>query len=282
MIHRRRAKPLLGTLVEIGVMAETQERADLAMQAAFGEIAAIHILMSFHEPASDLGRINTAAPGSTIQVDLRTAAVLQAAQTAAQESAYAFDCTVASEMVAAGLLPGLLPSLPCRYAASAPADGPLWHIEGTSFHKHAPCLLDLGGIAKGYAVDRALAMLLQHGCVEALVNAGGDLRYHGNEAMVVHLRSPAKPDSMPLAVSLYNEALASSAAGGLDADGMGARSALFDGSTRRALPAGMGSSVIAPTCMDADLLTKVVMASGNPQHPMLAARGAQVAFFGRA
>ena len=61
MIHRRRAKPLLGTLVEIGVMAGSQEHADAALAAAFGEIAAIHALMSFHEPASDLGRINASS-----------------------------------------------------------------------------------------------------------------------------------------------------------------------------------------------------------------------------
>jgi len=278
VIHRRRAKPLLGTLVEIGVMAETQERADLAMQAAFSEIAAIHALMSFHEPASDLGRINAAATGSATSVDLRTAVVLQAAQTAAEESNYAFDCTVASELVAAGLLPVHAGN----EAASAQEDSPRWRIDGTTFYKYTPCLLDLGGIAKGYAVDRALGVLLQHGCIEALVNAGGDLRYHGSEAMVVHLRSPGNPDTMPLAVSLYNEALASSAAGGLDADGMGDRSALFDGATRRALPAGSAASVIAPTCMDADLLTKVVLASGDTRHPMLAARGAQVAFLGSA
>lgn len=278
MIHRRRAKPLLGTLVEIGVMAETQEHADAALAAAFGEIAAVHALMSFHEPASDLGRINASAAGSMIPVDLRTAAVLRAAQTAAEESDHAFDCTIASELVAAGLLP-----LHAGHETSPGWDGKAsWHIEGTNFHKHAPCLLDLGGIAKGYAVDRALAMLLQNGCIEALVNAGGDLRYHGSEAMVVHLRSPGKPDTMPLAVSLYNEALASSAAGGLDADGMGERSSLFDGATRRALPAGSAASVIAPTCMEADLLTKVVLASGDSRHPMLASRGAQVAFFGRA
>ena len=198
MIHRRRAKPLLGTLVEIGVMAGSQEHADAALAAAFGEIAAIHALMSFHEPASDLGRINASAAGSATPVDLRTAAVLHAAQAAAEESNHAFDCTVASELVAAGLLPaheGYEPS-------SIQHGEPRWYIEGTTFRKHAPCLLDLGGIAKGYAVDRALAMLLQHGCTEALVNAGGDLRYHGSEAMVVHLRSPGKPDIMPLALSL--------------------------------------------------------------------------------
>lgn len=278
MIHRRRAKPLLGTLVEIGVIADTQELADAALNAAFGEIAAIHALMSFHEPESDLGRINALPAGDAVAVDLRTASVLYAAQAAAEESDYAFDCTVAAELVAAGLLPAPLG----HDSAAATAGKAQWQLDGTTFHKRVPCILDLGGIAKGYAVDRALAVLLQHGCTEALVNAGGDLRYHGSEAMVVHLRSPAKPDTMPLAVSLYNEALASSAAGGLDADGMGQRSALFDGATRRALPVGAAASVIARTCMEADLLTKVVLASGDPRHPMLAARGAQVAFFGNA
>ncbi len=276
MIHRRRAKPLLGTLVDIGVIAESQAHADAAINAAFSEVAAIHGLMSFHQPDSDLARINACPPGGATMVDLRTAAVLHAAQSAALESEHAFDCTVASELVAAGLLPAVAGFHP---GPAAPGEV-RWRIEGSTCHKLAPCLLDLGGIAKGYAVDRALAVLLQHGCTEILINAGGDLRYHGSEPMVVHLRSPGKPDSMPLAVSLYNEALASSSAGGLNADGLGQHSAVFDGTTRRALPPGSAASVIAPTCMDADLLTKVVLASRNPRHPMLGRRRAQVAFFG--
>src|SRR6185437_4015312 len=180
-----------------------------------------------------------------IAVDPRTAAVLQAAQAAAEESDYAFDCTVGTELVAAGLLPAVAGA---ESDASA-HQGPRWRIAGNTVHKLAPCLLDLGGIAKGYAVDRAIAMLLQHGCTEAVVNAGGDLRCHGSEPMIVHLRAPGQPGSMPHALSLYNEAVASSVAGSLDADGVGERSALFDGATRCALPCGSSASVVAPSCM---------------------------------
>jgi len=45
---------------------------------------------------------------------------------------------------------------------------------------HAPVHIDLGGIAKGYAVDRALMALRTAGCRGALVNAGGDLAVFGN------------------------------------------------------------------------------------------------------
>ncbi|MBV8634794.1 MAG: thiamine biosynthesis protein ApbE, partial [Burkholderiaceae bacterium] len=64
--------------------------------------------------------------------------------------------------------------------------------------------------------------------------------------------------------------------------GAGARSALLDGTTRRALPLGSAASIIAPTCMEADLLTKVALASGDPHHPMFAARGARVVCLGTA
>lgn len=269
---RRRAKPLLGTLVEISVggFPETSQ-ADAAISSAFAEIALIHDLMSFHRVESDVGRMNASATGDAVTVDMRTAAVLLAASQAAVESEYAFDCTVAVELVASGLLP----SHPSLAFASAASVRPAWEIDGNCFVKLAPCLIDLSGIAKGYAVDRAIAILRQHGCGDALVNAGGDMRHSGSEAAIVHLRAGADPGSLPLAVKLCDQALASSTAGGLDAAGAGALSALIDGVSRLPIATGASVSVLAPTCMEADLLTKVVLASENPRHPMLARHGAE-------
>jgi len=280
---RRRAKPLLGTLVEIGIgqmdgdEAAALARADQAINAAFAEIALIHDLMSFHRVESDVGRINASPSGATINVDRRTATVLHAAWHAARESQFAFDCTVAHELVDMELLPSLWPKQ--RLDASVlplPADRQ-WRIEGQAFIKLSDCIIDLGGIAKGYAVDHAIDILRRAGCTQAMVNAGGDMRQFGDAPAIVHLRSADDPANLPLALTLHNQALASSAAGGLHAHGVGDKSGIIDGVSRRPIALGAAASVIAPTCMAADILTKVVMASGNPEHPMLARHRAIVA-----
>jgi thiamine biosynthesis lipoprotein len=56
---------------------------------------------------------------------------------------------------------------------------------------HAPVALDFGGFAKGYAVDRAIEVLRSHGCIDGLVNAGGDLRVFGPRTEPTFLRGPA-------------------------------------------------------------------------------------------
>jgi thiamine biosynthesis lipoprotein len=285
---RRRAKPLLGTLVEIGIsqMDGDEEtalvRADQAINAAFAEVALIHDLMSFHKVKSDVGRINASPSGAAINVDRRTAAVLHAAWHATRESQFAFDCTVAQELVGMELLPSLWPKQrPDAGALPLPADRQ-WRIEGQAFIKLSDCIIDLGGIAKGYAVDQAIDILQRAGCAQALINAGGDMRQFGDAPAIVHLRSADDPANLPLALALHNQALASSAAGGLHAHGVGDKSGIIDGVSRRPVALGAATSIIAPTCMEADMLTKVVLASGNPEHPMLARHRASVAQYNRA
>lgn len=272
--YRRRAKPLLGTLVEISVRATgdaTDADTDRAIEAAFAEIAKVHRLMSFHEALSDVGRINCAGVGIAVAIDARTTEVLQTALRASTESHGAFDCTVAAELVALSLLPFHTVAAPTSFGASR------WILQNDHFIKLAPCLIDLGGIAKGYAVDRAITTLLQHNVQNVLVNAGGDLRHIGTLTEIIHLRDAGDPGRLPLAVELNNQALASSAAGGLTPDGPGSQSTLIDGVSRMPIGLGASVSIVASTCMDADLLTKVVLASDNPYHPMLAHYGAHVA-----
>ncbi len=275
---RRRAKPLLGTLVEIGVArmdandATALARADEAINAAFAEIALIHDLMSFHRIESDVGRINASPSGASVKVDQRTATVLFAAWHAAQESQHAFDCTVADELVALSLLPALHH---CAEAGVLPTNRD-WRIENQTFIKQSNCVIDLGGIAKGYAVDQAIDILHRAGCTQILINAGGDMRQCGDAPTIVHLRSADDPTNLPLALSLHNQALASSAAGGLHAHGVGSKSSIISGLSRRPVDVGAAASVVAPSCMEADILTKVVLVSGNPDHPMLARHRARV------
>ena len=78
----RRARPLLGTLVEIAVDASDERRALRAIEAAFAEIGEVHRCMSFHTADSDLARLHRAPVGRAVAVDARTMTVLRCAVSA--------------------------------------------------------------------------------------------------------------------------------------------------------------------------------------------------------
>ncbi len=104
VVRLRRARPLLGTLVDIGIEASNATTARQALAAAFAEIATVHRLMSFHEAGSDLARLNRARPGERVAVDIRTAEVLRQAEALRVASGGAFDCAVAQTLIASGHL----------------------------------------------------------------------------------------------------------------------------------------------------------------------------------
>jgi thiamine biosynthesis lipoprotein len=131
--------------------------------------------------------------------------------------------------------------------------------------------IDLGGIAKGYAVDAAVAALQTKGVQSACVNAGGDLRVLGDVPFDISVRDPRDPVAMALSIPIRNGALATSGAyfSRQHIDGE-LRSALIDGRNAAALTDEFSVSVEAPTCMIADALTKVVAATRDREHPLLA------------
>jgi thiamine biosynthesis lipoprotein len=251
----RRARPLLGTLVD--VQARGPE-AEAAVAAAFDEITAVHALLSFHAADSELQAVNRAAAGALLRVDPRTLAVLRLACTLHDASARAFDCRVGTPAQLADT----------RFPVT---------FEGEIVHKQTHARMDLGGIAKGYAVDRAIEKLRGFAVESAVVNAGGDLRHHGTQPMTVQIRDSRNAARIAAMVRLDNAALASSTAGGLGVGPNGA--SRIHNAERIALPALAGATVQAPTCVLADALTKVVLATGNPTHPLLGQYGAAVTVY---
>jgi len=251
----RRARPLLGTLVD--VQAEGPD-AEAAVAAAFDEIAAVHALLSFHAHDSELQAVNRAVPGARLHVDPRTLAVLRFAAMLYDASAHAFDCRVGTPQALADV----------RFPVA---------LDDEIVIKQTNASMDLGGIAKGHAVDCAIAVLRDFAIERAVVNAGGDLSHHGARPMTVQVRDPRNAARAATSVLLDNAALASSTAGGLGACTDSA-SRIHD-AERRPLPAFAGATVLAPTCMQADALTKVVLATGDVAHPLLARYGAAVALY---
>ncbi|WP_228527373.1 FAD:protein FMN transferase [Noviherbaspirillum soli] len=184
----RRAQPWLGTVVEVTVGDETSN--EPAMRAAFDVIAEVHRLMSFHDEASDVARLNRAAIGEQIEVHPRTAEVLAAALAMSVESEGLFNPFCAPKLVA-------WEQLPAPAAGPAPdwcARGDALALDGTRVRKNAPSWIDLGGIAKGYAVDAAVDALRGCGVRAGCVNAGGDLRAFGDIDWPVLLRDARRPE----------------------------------------------------------------------------------------
>lgn len=268
----RRARSWLGTVVEIRVRGMEEHAALEAIELAFREIATIHRLMSFHEGGSDLSRLNAGAFAEPLSVDVRTREVLALALTLASESGGRFDPTVAAELVAWGLLP--VPG-----GRDAPEPGASWCdvvlLDDSGVRFNRPLWLDLGGIAKGYAVDRAIECLVSAGAANASVNGGGDLRLTGTYREVVHVRLPASPTVTVPLVELSDASLATSA-GYFERRRDGKRwiGPHVDGRLRRAVSTRRTVSVVAPRCAIADALTKVVLCDARFASTLLQRHGA--------
>lgn len=237
-----RCKPLLGTYVEVSLQAEISQRdlIELSHQA-FDAINNIHQKMSFHEPTSELSRINRLASKEVVPISPEMFAVLKEAIFLSKASKGLYDISVAGRLVKDKALPD--PQLILDNSAC-------WRdIELTdhSIYFHKPLLIDLGGIAKGFAVDKAIACLEDK--VEATINAGGDLfmtHWQGQSSFV-------RQASLAREIPMQAPALATSGNYFLDTH----LSVIYPPENPRPKESMNSYCVFADTCMRADALTKI-------------------------
>lgn len=264
-IEIRRCRPLLGTFVDVACKGSPE-----GVDCAFDVIEKVHRLMSFHDPGSDVARMNQHAWHKSVKVHPWTWCVLKCAQEFSWKSNGVFDITTAPELMKLGFLP----TFHNRFEASGCWQDIVFEGEGVIRFRR-PVIVDLGGIAKGFAVDRAVETLKETGITSGIVNAGGDLRTFGAASQLVHLRHPAEPMRMAGTVRLRDRAMASS---GIY---FGCRrfrgqyvGPLVDGRSRQSAHEQMSVSVAAPECMIADALTKIVFALREKAAGLLAQCGA--------
>lgn len=261
-----RRKALLGTDVVIRTHGLAAKSAQSAISAAFDEIKLIHSLMSFHEPASDVSCLNRNAFLAAQRVDARTFSVIARASEMADVTDGIFDVTVAPKLVEAGVLPAPL-------NAPSPDETGRWRdielLPDYFIRFRKPLWIDLGGIAKGFAVDRAIAILTAAGATQACVNAGGDLRIAGPMAEPVQLRGDFSQSTNVPVVELTDCSLASSAAASAPHLADPPMALHIDAQTGLPLRNPRFVSVIAPECTVADALTKIVMQLGSAAGPLL-------------
>ncbi|HZF15465.1 MAG TPA: FAD:protein FMN transferase [Steroidobacteraceae bacterium] len=187
VITFQRVRPALGTLVAVEAGAPDDKVAQRALAAAFDAVDQVARLMHPVAVGSDAQQIACAALNRPLTIHPWTWQVLRLARELHTATQGLFD--------------------PCL----AHAAGRMTALELGDDHTvicRAPAALDLGGIAKGFAVDRAVDALQAHGCRNGVVNAGGDLRVFGDLPQSVLLRTAAGSVA-PL--QLVNAALAVSA-----------------------------------------------------------------------
>lgn len=271
-----RARPLLGTLVSLSVDGVDDATAHAAIARGFAAIETIHRLMSFHETASDVSRLNRAAHAGWVTVAPATYHVLARAAEIAAATGGVFDVTIAGKLVRWGFLPRP-DGAPAPHPAASWRDIELTPPDRVRFRR--PLWIDLGGIAKGHAVDAALAAMALPGTAQVVVNAGGDVRVAGPAPERIVLRVPGHDAARVPAVDLMDGSIASSSGAehARTVRGRHGRQVVgphVHGRTRA--PAGTRRfvSVLAPACIDADALTKVALALGARAAPTLRRFGA--------
>ncbi|MBB6252058.1 FAD:protein FMN transferase [Nitrospirillum iridis] len=265
----RRARPLLGTLVELRVDACDGD-IEAALATAFAAVAQVQALMSVHDPASELSRLNRLGHHQPIRLHPWTAEVLRRAQALHQATGGLFDPAVAPVLSALDFLP-----VPVAAGATGGSIADLVVGDGMA-SSGRPLCLDLGGIAKGFAVDQAVAALRRAGARAGAVNAGGDLRLFGDAPQPVVVRDPADPGRHWLLGEFQDIAIATSAGyyAARPAAG-GPVMPIVDPRNGHAVPVGPSVTVLAGDCATADALTKAVMLDGGDSPAWLEDLGAQ-------
>ncbi|MGH8135658.1 MAG: FAD:protein FMN transferase, partial [Steroidobacteraceae bacterium] len=180
--HEREAA-IMGTRIAVEVWHEDAGRAEAAIDAVIAEMHRIDDLMSHYKPESQLSRINREAANAPVKVDPELAALIARALEFSELSGGAFDITYASVGYLYDYREHRHPS-EAQIQAALPAIS--WrHVvvdrEASTVRFLMPGVrIDLGGIAKGYAVDSCIRILRARGIRNASVTAGGDSRLLGD------------------------------------------------------------------------------------------------------
>jgi FAD:protein FMN transferase len=253
-IEIRRCRPLLGTYVEVAASGRNPADLKRGIDAAFANVEKVCRLMSYYDPQSDISRMNREAFSKSVAVDPWTWRVLKCAQEFSRNSEGVFDISIGQRLVKWNYLPQ-----PDKRFASRGSWRDIVLDDECNVRFRQPLIVDLGGIAKGFAVDRAIDTLKSDGVVAGIVNAGGDLRTFGLKSRLIHLRRPAEPARMAGTVSLHERAMATSGIYFARRKDCGRYlSPLLDGHTGRSVHELISVTVAAAECMTADALTKIV------------------------
>jgi thiamine biosynthesis lipoprotein len=192
----KKSMPLMDTIVSITVVCESKEQAEKAMEQAFTAIDHISNLINFYSDTSELSAINRNAGISETKVSPETFGIIEEAIYVADTSEGSFDPTIGPIMRLWDFADKKMPSVTeVRHALPLVnyRDIIMNRKTSTILLRKKGMMLDLGGIAKGYAADTAILSLIKKGMSSGLVSIAGDIRTFG-----------LKPDKNPWTIGIKN------------------------------------------------------------------------------
>ena len=273
-----RAEFVMGTVAAITI---ADDRSD-AFEAAFAELRAVDAAMSLYRPESDLVRVNRVAARHAEPVDARLFACLTRARDLSAASDGAFDVTVLPLLRAWGAYAEL------GYLGVGRADAVGW--PGLLLDPDARTVrfqrdgmgIDLGGIAKGYGLDRARDALAAAGIRRAVLDLSGNLAMLGAGPGLgwrVAVTDPAAPERTLGVLTLAPDQTVSTSGNyhrDFAAEGWRASSHIYDPRTRRPVRRDLAVTVWAPDATTADALSTALLVLGPEQAGDLLAREPEV------
>ncbi len=276
--------PLMATTFRISLHADSREQADKAAEAAFKRIADLNAVFSDYEPNSELMQLCNTGPNKPFKAsdDLFTLISHSLEFARLTEGALDITCGNLTHLWRRTKRTHKLPPADRLQQALSATD---WHAVQLDAKAHTitllkpGMLLDLGGIAKGYAADAGLRVLREHGLTRALVMAGGDIAIGdpppGEDAWEIKLRQFAspKPEEDLAIVRLHNCGVSTSGDLYQFTEIEGTRySHIVSPQTGKGLTERIACSVIAPDCMTSDALDTAICVMGKERGLKMAAQ----------
>lgn len=207
---------IMGTRISVEVELDEPAQALRCMAQVFSEMRRIDALMSPYKPDSELARLNREAASQAVVVSRELFDLIRRAQAVSELSGGAFDITFASAGFLYDYRQHRHPDAVQLQQAVTAIDYHYLQLDPATRRirfRHAGVKIDLGGIAKGYAVDNGIAILRRCGARNGLVTAGGDSRILGNKGgrpWVMGVRHPRNRNGVALVLPLSDTAISTS------------------------------------------------------------------------
>jgi thiamine biosynthesis lipoprotein len=263
-----REEAIMGTAIRVELWHDDRALGEVAMAAVMEEMHRIDRAMSPFKPESELSRVNREAARGPVPISAELYGLIERSLAFSRLSGGAFDITFAGVGRLFDYRAGVQPSEQ-ELAAALPAVS-YRHLlldaaARTIAFARAGVQIDLGGIAKGHAVDNCVALLKEQGVRHALVMAGGDSRVLGDKRgrpWMVGIRHP-RAEGMAAVVPLVDAAISTSGDYERYFEAEGVRHHhIIDPETGRSARGVFGVSVIGPDATTTEGLGKTVFVLG--------------------
>lgn len=265
----KRDAAVMGTRVFVELWAETASTGKGAVEAVISEMHRVDALMSHYKPDSELSRINTHAGSEPVKVSRELFDLIRHSTDFSRLTGGAFDITYASVGYLYDYREQRRPT-DAQIAAALPGvDHRSLRLDrerSTVRFERPGMRIDLGGFAKGYAVDRAIELLRARGIAHAVVTAGGDSRVIGDRRgrpWVVGIRHPDDETRWILRMPLVDTAFSTSGdyERYFDEDGV-RHHHIIDPRTGKSASRVRSATILAPTATQTDGLSKTAFVVG--------------------